>query len=92
MVGKCSQPPGQSGHPVQYGPKQPQAPLVGVKGVGSCAANHLLMLPGHYGEIPCDSEVREHLRLSPKAAQKEVEMASELAIRRNSFAGMRHQG
>jgi hypothetical protein len=28
---------------------------------------------GHYGEIPCDSEVREYLGISPKAAQKEVE-------------------
>ena len=50
--------------------------LLGVKGVGSYAANHLLMLLGHYGEIPCDSEVREYLGVSPKAAQKEVERAA----------------
>jgi hypothetical protein len=31
------------------------------------------MLLGHYGEIPCDSEVWEYLGVSPKAAQKEVE-------------------
>ena len=46
------------------------------QGVGSYAANHLLMLLGHYGEIPCDSEVREYLGMSPKAAQKEVERAA----------------
>ncbi len=34
---------------------------LGVKGVGSYAANHLLMLLGHYSEIPCDSVVREYL-------------------------------
>jgi 3-methyladenine DNA glycosylase/8-oxoguanine DNA glycosylase len=50
--------------------------LLGVMGVGSYAANHLLMLLGHYGEIPCDSEVREYLGVSPKAAQKEVEQAA----------------
>jgi 3-methyladenine DNA glycosylase/8-oxoguanine DNA glycosylase len=43
--------------------------LLGVKGIGSYAANHLLMLLGHYGEIPCDSEVREHLGVSPKGAE-----------------------
>jgi len=26
------------------------------------------MLLGHYGEIPCDGEVREYLGVSPKAA------------------------
>ena len=50
--------------------------LLGVKGVGSYAANHLLMLLGHYGEIPCDSEVRDYLGVPPKAAQKEVERAA----------------
>ncbi len=50
--------------------------ILGVKGVGSYAANHLLMLLGHYGNIPCDSEVREYLGLSPKADQKEVERAA----------------
>ena len=29
---------------------------------------------GHYGEIPCHSEVWEYLGVSPKAAQKEVEL------------------
>ena len=47
--------------------------LLGVKGIGSYGANHLLMLLGHYGEIPCDSEVRDYLEISPRAAQKEVE-------------------
>jgi 3-methyladenine DNA glycosylase/8-oxoguanine DNA glycosylase len=50
--------------------------LLGVKGVGSYGANHLLMLLGHYGNIPCDSEVRNYLEVSPKAAQKEVERAA----------------
>jgi 3-methyladenine DNA glycosylase/8-oxoguanine DNA glycosylase len=49
--------------------------LLGVKGVGSYAANHLLMLLGHYGVIPCDSVVRKYLGMSPKASQKEVEQA-----------------
>ena len=49
--------------------------LLGVKGVGSYAANHLLMLLGHYDQIPCDSVVREYLGMSPKASQKEVEQA-----------------
>ena len=46
-----------------------------MKGVGSYAANHLLMLLGHYDQIPCDSVVREYLGMSPKASQKEVEQA-----------------
>jgi N-glycosylase/DNA lyase len=50
-----------------------RAALLGVKGIGSYGANHLLVLLGHYGEIPCDSEVRQYLGASPKAAQKEVE-------------------
>jgi len=50
--------------------------ILGVKGVGSYAANHLLMLLGHYDQIPCDSEVREYLGLSPKTDQKEVERAA----------------
>jgi N-glycosylase/DNA lyase len=50
--------------------------LLGVKGVGSYAANHLLMLLGHYDQIPCDSVVREYLGASPKAGQKEVERAA----------------
>jgi 3-methyladenine DNA glycosylase/8-oxoguanine DNA glycosylase len=50
--------------------------LLGVKGVGAYAANHLLMLLGHYDHIPCDSVVREYLGVSPKAAQKAVERAA----------------
>lgn len=50
--------------------------LLGVKGVGSYAANHLLMLLGHYDQIPCDSVVREYLGMSPKAGQQEVERAA----------------
>jgi N-glycosylase/DNA lyase len=50
--------------------------LMNVKGVGAYAANHLMMLLGHYGEIPCDSEVREYLGVSPKAGQKAVERAA----------------
>lgn len=47
--------------------------LLDVKGIGSYAANHLLMLLGHYDQIPCDSVVREYLGISPRAASKEVE-------------------
>ena len=50
--------------------------LLGVKGVGSYAANHLLMLLGHYDQVPCDSVVREYLGMSPKAGQQEVERAA----------------
>jgi hypothetical protein len=50
--------------------------LLGIKGVGSYGANHLLMLLlGHYGEIPRDSEVRAYLGVSPKASRKEIEPA-----------------
>jgi hypothetical protein len=31
------------------------------------------MLLGHYDQVPCDSEVRAFLGLSPKISQKEVE-------------------
>lgn len=47
--------------------------LLGVKGIGPYGANHLLVLLGHYGDIPCDSEVREYLGVPPKTAQREVE-------------------
>lgn len=50
--------------------------ILGVKGVGSYAANHLLMLLGHYDQIPCDSVVREYLGMSPKADAKVVERAA----------------
>ena len=50
-----------------------RATVLGVKGIGSYAANHLLMLLGHYDQVPCDSEVRAYLGLSPKIPQKEVE-------------------
>jgi 3-methyladenine DNA glycosylase/8-oxoguanine DNA glycosylase len=44
--------------------------LLGIKGIGSYGANHLLMLLGHYGNIPCDSEVREYLGLRPKRRRR----------------------
>ena len=47
--------------------------VLGVKGIGNYAANHLLMLLGHYDQIPCDSEVRTYLGLSAKTSAKEVE-------------------
>jgi 3-methyladenine DNA glycosylase/8-oxoguanine DNA glycosylase len=50
-----------------------RATVLGVKGIGNYAANHLLMLLGHYDQVPCDSEVRAYLGLSPKIPQKEVE-------------------
>ena len=50
-----------------------RATILGVKGIGNYAANHMLMLLGHYDQIPCDSEVRAYLGISPKASQREVE-------------------
>ncbi len=50
-----------------------RATVLGVKGIGSYAANHLLMLLGHYDQVPCDSEVRAYMGLSAKVPQKEVE-------------------
>ena len=50
-----------------------RATVLGVKGIGNYAANHLLMLLGHYDQVPCDSEVRSYLGLSPTIPQKEVE-------------------
>ena len=53
----------------------------GVKGIGSYAANHLLMLLGHYDQIPCDSEVRAYLGISPKTPQKERRARGGKALR-----------
>jgi 3-methyladenine DNA glycosylase/8-oxoguanine DNA glycosylase len=50
-----------------------RATVLGVKGIGNYATNHLLMLLGHYDQIPCDSEVRAYPGISAKASQKEVE-------------------
>jgi len=50
-----------------------RATVLNVKGIGNYAANHLLILLGHYDQIPCDSEVRAYLGISTKASQKEVE-------------------
>ena len=47
--------------------------LLGVKGIGSYGASHMLMLLGHYGMIPCDSEVRAYLGISAKASARDVE-------------------
>jgi 3-methyladenine DNA glycosylase/8-oxoguanine DNA glycosylase len=47
--------------------------ILGVRGIGNYAANHLFMLLSHYDQIPCDSEVRSYLGISPKKSQKEVE-------------------
>jgi N-glycosylase/DNA lyase len=47
--------------------------LLSVKGIGSYGANHMLMLLGHYGMIPCDSEVRAYLGIAAKASAREVE-------------------
>jgi N-glycosylase/DNA lyase len=66
--------------------------LLDVKGIGSYAANHLLMLLGHYTAIPCDSVVREYLGMSPKASQKEVEQAvAERYGRWGRFAFLAHK-
>ena len=50
-----------------------RATILGVKGIGNYAANHLLMLLGHYDQIPCDSEVRAYLGIEASVAQREVE-------------------
>ena len=47
--------------------------VLGVKGIGNYSANHLLMLLGHYDQIPCDSTVRTYLGISPSASAREVE-------------------
>ena len=47
--------------------------LLGVTGIGPYGANHMLVLLGHYGFVPCDSEVRAYLGLPPKTKQKTVE-------------------
>ena len=50
-----------------------RAAVLDVKGIGNYAANHILMLLGHYDQIPCDSEVRSYLGVSSKAPPKEVD-------------------
>jgi len=50
-----------------------RATVLGVKGIGNYSANHLLMLLGHYDQIPCDSTVRTYLGISPTASAREVE-------------------
>ncbi len=49
--------------------------LLAVKGIGPYAANHLLMLLGHYDFIPCDSVAREFLGLPVGATAREVDKA-----------------
>ena len=49
--------------------------LLALPGIGPYAANHLLMLLGHYGHIPCDSEVCAYLKLPPGTPQARVEGA-----------------
>lgn len=49
--------------------------LLAVKGIGPYAANHLLMLLGHYDLIPCDSVAREFLGLPVRATAREVDKA-----------------
>ena len=46
--------------------------LLGVTGIGPYGANHMLVLLGHYGFVPCDSEVRAYLGLPPKTKQKKI--------------------
>ncbi len=57
----------------QQDPEALRAAVLGVQGIGSYAANHMLMLLGHYEAIPCDSAVRAYLGISPKASQRELE-------------------
>ena len=47
--------------------------LLAVPGIGPYAANHILMLVGHYGFIPCDSDVSGYLGLSPRLHRRQAE-------------------
>lgn len=57
----------------QQDPEVLRPMLLGVKGIGSYGANHMLMLLGHYGMIPCDSEVRAYMGISAKVSARDVE-------------------
>ncbi len=37
--------------------------ILGLSGIGPYAANHILMLLGHYNFVPCDSDVRVYFKL-----------------------------
>ena len=47
--------------------------LLEIKGVGSYAAHHIMMLLGHYDFIPCDSEVAAYLGLPTRTPLRKVE-------------------
>ncbi len=49
--------------------------LLAVKGIGPYAANHMLMLLGHYDFIPCDSVARDFLGLPTTTPAREVDRA-----------------
>jgi N-glycosylase/DNA lyase len=47
--------------------------LLALKGVGPYAANHILMMLGHYGYIPADSEAASRLGLPPGTPTAAIE-------------------
>ena len=54
-----------------------RAQLLAVPGIGPYAANHMLVLLGHYAFIPCDSEVCAYLGLPPRTPPLRVEQAAQ---------------
>lgn len=47
--------------------------ILSLPGIGPYAANHMLMLLGHYNFVPCDSDVREYFELSRDTNLRVVE-------------------
>lgn len=50
--------------------------ILRVRGLGSYSANHMLMLLGHYGFIPCDTEVCAYLGLPPGTPLPQVDVVA----------------
>lgn len=59
-----------------------RASLLGVVGLGSYSANHMLMLLGHYAFVPCDSEVCSYLGFPPKTQAAVLERTVQKRYRR----------
>lgn len=54
-----------------------RAQILAVPGIGPYSAHHMLVLLGHYGFIPCDSEVCAYLGLPPRTPPRRVEQAAQ---------------
>lgn len=50
--------------------------LLKIPGIGPYSANHMLMLLGYYGFIPCDSEVRSYLGLPADTSGPGIDRAA----------------